>query len=54
MLQKQNNNLESILGTQAKEFQNLSNQITYMNKSWMISNQNVVQGVQHLNIYDSK
>jgi hypothetical protein len=31
MLQKQNNNLESILGTQAKEFQNLSNQITYMN-----------------------
>jgi hypothetical protein len=32
MLQKQNNNLESILGTQAKEFQNLSNQITYMNK----------------------
>jgi len=26
MLQKQNNNLESILGTQAKEFQNLSNQ----------------------------
>jgi uncharacterized protein YlxW (UPF0749 family) len=32
MLQKQNNNLESILRTQAKEFQNLSNQITYMNK----------------------
>ncbi|MFL6509465.1 MAG: hypothetical protein ACJ704_16220 [Nitrososphaeraceae archaeon] len=32
MLQKQNNNLESILGTQAKEFQNLSNQITYMDK----------------------
>jgi hypothetical protein len=32
MLQKQNNTLESILGTQAKEFQNLSNQITYMNK----------------------
>jgi hypothetical protein len=31
ILQKQNNNLESILGTQAKEFQNLSNQITYMN-----------------------
>jgi hypothetical protein len=31
MLQKQNNNLEAILGTQAKEFQNLSNQITYMN-----------------------
>jgi hypothetical protein len=33
MLQKQNNNLEAILGTQAKEFQNLSNQITYMNKT---------------------
>ncbi len=32
MLQKQNHNLESILGTQAKEFQNLSNQITYMDK----------------------
>ena len=32
MLQKQNNNLESILRTQAKEFQNLSNQITYMDK----------------------
>jgi chromosome segregation ATPase len=31
-LQKQNNNLESILATKAKEFQNLSNQITYMNK----------------------
>ena len=31
MLQKQNNNLKAILGTQAKEFQNLSNQITYMN-----------------------
>jgi hypothetical protein len=31
VLQKQNNNLESILRTQAKEFQNLSNQITYMN-----------------------
>ena len=30
-LQKQNNNFESILRTQAKEFQNLSNQITYMN-----------------------
>jgi hypothetical protein len=32
MLQKQNNNLESILRTKAKEIQNLSNQITYMNK----------------------
>jgi hypothetical protein len=42
MLQKQNNNLETILGIQAKEFQNLSNLITYMNKRWMISNQNVV------------
>src|SRR3982750_3400916 len=32
VLQKQNNTLESNLRTQAKEFQNLSNQITYMNK----------------------
>jgi hypothetical protein len=31
MLQKQNNELQSILRTQAKEFQFLSNQITFMN-----------------------
>lgn len=31
MLEKQTNNLESILSTQAREFQNLSSQITYMN-----------------------
>ena len=31
-IQKENNHLESILRTQAKEFQNLTNQITYMNK----------------------
>jgi hypothetical protein len=32
VLQKQNNTLESNLRTKAREFQNLSNQITYMNK----------------------
>ena len=30
VLQKQSNNLESILGAQAKEFQNFSNEISYL------------------------